>query len=109
MASLTKKIISGRAYYYLRETAWVEGRSRVVRTKYLGRVEDIERRLEQTTEPKAVVVRSFGAVAATLKVATERVQIDLLDACEVHRDVADVAREPDATAVGGHVELLAGV
>ncbi len=71
MASLTKKVISGRAYYYLRETAWVEGRSRVVRTKYLGRVEDIERRLEQTTEPKGVVVRSFGAVAAALKVARE--------------------------------------
>jgi transposase len=71
MASLTKKVISGRAYYYLRETAWVEGRSRVVRTKYLGRVEDIERRLEQGTEPKAVVVRSFGAVAAALKVARD--------------------------------------
>ena len=71
MASLTKKVIGGRAYYYLRETAWVEGRSKVVRTKYLGRVEDIERRLEQSTEPKAVVVRSFGAVAAALKIARE--------------------------------------
>jgi transposase len=71
MASLTKKVIGGRAYYYLRETAWIEGRSRVVRTKYLGRVEDIERRLEQATEPKAVVVRSFGAVAAALKIARE--------------------------------------
>jgi transposase len=71
MASLTKKVIGGRAYYYLRETAWVEGRSKVVRTKYLGRVEDIERRLEQSTEPKAVVVRSFGAVAAAAKIARE--------------------------------------
>jgi transposase len=71
MASLTKKVISGQAYYYLRETAWVQGRSKVVRTKYLGRVEDIERRLEQTSEPKAVVVRSFGAAAAAFKVARE--------------------------------------
>ncbi len=71
MASLTKKIISGQAYYYLRETAWVDGRSKVVRTKYLGRVEEIERRLEERSEPKAVVVRSFGAVAAALKVASE--------------------------------------
>jgi transposase len=71
MASLTKKVISGQAYYYLRETAWVGGRSKVVRTKYLGRVEDIERRLEQTSEPKAVVVRSFGAAAAAFKVARE--------------------------------------
>ncbi len=79
MASLTKKMISGRAYYYLRETAWVEGRSRVVRTKYLGRVEEIERRLEQTAEPKAVVVRSFGAVAAALKVARELELADAID------------------------------
>jgi transposase len=79
MASLTKKIISGQAYYYLRETAWVEGRSKVVRTKYLGRVEDIERRLEQTAEPKAVVVRSFGAVAAALKIASELELAEAID------------------------------
>jgi transposase len=79
MASLTKKVISGRAYYYLRETAWVEGRSKVVRTKYLGRVEDIERRLEQTDEPKAVVVRSFGAVTAALKIARELELADAID------------------------------
>src|SRR5579859_6932088 len=79
MASLTKKIISGQAYYYLRETAWVEGRSKVVRTKYLGRVEEIERRLEQTAEPKAVVVRSFGAVAAALKIARELELADAID------------------------------
>ena len=71
MASLTKKVIGGRAYYYLRETAWVDGRSKVVRTKYLGRAQDIERRLEQTAEPKAYVVRSFGAVAAALTLARE--------------------------------------
>src|SRR6266542_287540 len=71
MASLTKKIINGRPYYYLRETARVGGRSKVVRTQYLGRAEDIERRLTETLEPKAVVVRSFGAVAAALKLCRE--------------------------------------
>jgi len=71
MASLTKKIINGRPYYYLRETARVAGRSKVVRTRYLGRAEDIERRLAETAEPKAVVVRSFGAVAAALKLCRE--------------------------------------
>jgi transposase len=71
MASLTKKIINGRPYYYLRETARVGGRSKVVRTTYLGRAEDIERRLTETAEPKAVVVRSFGAVAAASKVCAE--------------------------------------
>ena len=73
MASLTKKIVNGRPYYYLRETARVGGRSKVVRTVYLGRAEDIEQRLAGAglAEPKAVVVRSFGAAAAALKIAQE--------------------------------------
>jgi transposase len=69
MASLTKKIIHGRAYYYLRETARVGGKPKVVRTLYLGRADDILARLEQATEPLRVESRSFGAVAAALKVA----------------------------------------
>jgi Ribonuclease G/E len=64
MASLTKKVINGRPYYYLRETARVGGRSKVVRQVYLGRAEDIERRLAETAEPRSVISRSFGAAAA---------------------------------------------
>lgn len=72
MASLTKKIVNGRPYYYLRETARVGGRSKVVKTTYLGRAEDLQARLEAARgEPKAVQVRSFGAVAAALRVARE--------------------------------------
>lgn len=69
MASLTKKVIHGRAYYYLRETARVGGRPKVVRTVYLGRADDILARLGQASEPLRVESRSFGAVAAALKVA----------------------------------------
>lgn len=69
MASLTKKMIHGRAYYYLRETARVGGRPKVVRTVYLGRAEDMLARLEQASEPLRVESRSFGAVAAALRVA----------------------------------------
>src|SRR5438128_12176023 len=71
MASLTKKLINGRPYYYLRETARVGGKPKVVRTTYLGRAEDILVRLEQGSEPLRVESRSFGAVAAALKVARE--------------------------------------
>jgi hypothetical protein len=67
MASLTKKLIKGRAYYYLRETARVGGRPKVVRTVYLGRADDILERLERASEPARVESRSFGAVAAALK------------------------------------------
>jgi transposase len=81
MASLTKKMINGRPYYYLRETARVGGRSKVVKTTYLGRAEDLLARLEQARgEPKAVVVRSFGAVAAALSVARELGVAEAIDA-----------------------------
>jgi len=80
MASLTKKIISGRPYYYLRETAWVEGRPKVVKTTYLGRAEEIERRLAAGAgEPKAVEVRGFGAVAAALKLWRELAASEAID------------------------------
>jgi transposase len=91
MASLTKKIVNGRPYYYLRETARVGGRSKVVRTVYLGRAEDIEARLEGAgqAEPQAVVVRSFGATAAALKIARE---LDLAGA--VDRAVGGAKGDP---------------
>ena len=80
MASLTRKLINGRPYYYLRETAWVDGRPKVVKTKYLGRAEDIERRLaEGPGEPKAIEVRSFGAVAAALKLSRELEVAEAID------------------------------
>jgi transposase len=69
MASLTKKLIKGRAYYYLRETARVQGRPKVVRTVYLGRADDILSRLERQSEPLRVETRSFGAVAAALRIS----------------------------------------
>lgn len=80
MASLTKKVINGRPYYYLRESAWVDGRPKVVKTTYLGRAEDIERRLaEEPGEPKEIEVRSFGAVAAALKLCSELEVAEVID------------------------------
>jgi len=79
MASLTKKIVNGRPYYYLRETARVGGRVKVVRQVYLGRAEDIEQRLAETAEPKAVISRSFGAVAAALKLCRELEVAEAID------------------------------
>jgi len=79
MASLTKKVVNGRPYYYLRETARVGGRVKVVRQTYLGRVEDIEGRLTETAEPKSVHSRSFGAVAACLKLCRELEVAEAID------------------------------
>jgi hypothetical protein len=79
MASLTKKIVNGRPYYYLRETARVGGRVKVVRQVYLGRAEDLEQRLAGTAEPKSVHSRSFGAVAACLKLCRELEVAEAID------------------------------
>jgi transposase len=101
LASLTKKVINGRPYYYLRETAWVEGRPKVVRTTYLGRAEDIERRLaEGPGEPKAVEVRGFGAVAAALRLAGELRLAEAID-----RQLP--ARRGRGPSVGELIELAA--
>lgn len=80
MASLTKKIVNGRPYYYLRESAWVDGRPKVVKTTYLGRAEDIEQRLsEEPGEPKRLEVRCFGAVAAAVKLCRELEVAEAID------------------------------
>jgi transposase len=79
MPSLTKKIVNGRPYYYLRETARVGGRVKVVRQVYLGRAEDIEQRLTETADPKSVSSRSFGAVAAALRLCRELAVAEAID------------------------------
>jgi transposase len=47
MASLTKKIIRGHAYYYARECKRVDGKPKIVWQKYLGRLEDIVASVEE--------------------------------------------------------------
>jgi transposase len=101
MASLTKKVINGRPYYYLRETARVGGRPKVVRQVYLGRAEDIERRLAETAEPKSVVSRSFGAVAAALKVCSG------LEVAEAIDRAVGVGARRSARSVGEMIMLAA--
>lgn len=45
MPSLTKKIVRGKPYYYLRECQRVNGKPKVVSTIYLGSPESIRDRL----------------------------------------------------------------
>lgn len=72
MTTIVKKKIKGRAYYYAVRTGWVEGRSRVIWQKYLGKVDDIVAKLEGIkAEPYTARVFSFGAVAALYQVAAE--------------------------------------
>ena len=67
MASLYKKVISGKQYWYLREMGWVDGRPKMVSERYVGTAADIEALLdarEQAMLPERTRHLDFGAVAA---------------------------------------------
>lgn len=70
MASITKKMIRGKPYYYARECKRVDGRPKIVWQKYLGRLDDIVAAVTERREaadgpsPTEAVVTDFGAVAA---------------------------------------------
>jgi hypothetical protein len=60
MESLTKKIVGGKPYYYLRACKRVNGKPKIIRTVYLGSAESIEERL---IRPKVeeISMRDFAA------------------------------------------------
>ena len=67
MASLYKKVISGKPYWYLREMGWVDGKPRLVSERYLGTAADIEALLdarEAAVLPERTRHLAFGDVAA---------------------------------------------
>ena len=67
MASLYKKVISGKPYWYLREMAWVEGKPKMVSERYLGSAADIAAALdarEAAIRPERTRHLAFGDVAA---------------------------------------------
>ena len=67
MASLYKKVISGRPYWYLREMGWVDGKPKMVSERYVGTAADIEALLDAREEqmlPERTRHLDFGAVAA---------------------------------------------
>ncbi|HVB43074.1 MAG TPA: hypothetical protein VNF47_10270 [Streptosporangiaceae bacterium] len=67
MASLYKKVISGRPYWYLREMGWVDGKPKMVSERYVGTAADIEALLdarEARMLPERTRHLDFGAAAA---------------------------------------------
>jgi transposase len=67
VASLYKKVISGRPYWYLREMGWADGKPVLVSDRYLGTAADIEALLdarEAAVMPERTRHLDFGAVAA---------------------------------------------
>ncbi len=67
MASLYKKVMSGKPYWYLREMGWVDGKPKMVSERYVGTAADIEALLDAREEqmlPERTRHLDFGAVAA---------------------------------------------
>lgn len=99
MASLTKKIIRGRPYYYLRECRRVDGKPKIVWQQYLGSAAELVRRVTGPTPHKAVV-REFGASAACVDIAS---QLDI--AAIVDRHVPK--RDAGGPSVGQYLLIAA--
>jgi transposase len=67
VASLYKKVINGKPYWYLREMARVDGKPKMVSERYLGTAADIEALLdarEAAVLPERTRHLDYGAVAA---------------------------------------------
>jgi len=85
MASLIKKIVSGKPYYYARECKRVNGKPKIVWQKYLGRAQDIidavtgPAATSAPAQPKEADVSDFGAVAALYELATRLRIVEFID------------------------------
>ena len=82
MASIIKKKKKGQVYYYLVESARVDGKPRIVHQKYLGRAESIAAAMQSSSEldtPKHSVVLEFGAVIALYDLAKRLGVVDLIN------------------------------
>ena len=105
MASLYKKIISGKPYWYLREMGWAGGKPVLVSERYLGTAADIEALLdarEAAVLPERTRHLAFGDVAAAW---------GLLDELGVARIIDEVTgpRRADAGASAGTYLALAAL
>jgi transposase len=104
MASLYKKVISGKPYWYLREMARVDGKPKMVSERYLGSAADIEALLD-AREVSVVPARTrhlgFGDVAAAWGV------LERLDVIKVIDDVVGDRRADAGASVGSYLALAA--
>src|SRR5450759_4781580 len=105
MASLYKKVINGKPYWYLRQMARVDGKPKMVSERYLGSATDSEALLE-THEDAVLPARTrhlgFGDVAAVWGM------LERLDVIGVIDSVVGT-RRADAGASGGAYLALAAV
>lgn len=101
MASITKKIKKGRPYYYAVESKRVDGKPRIVWQKYLGTIDAIIERTEQSRppKPKETVIFEAGGVAALLRITQQIGLMDLIN--------QEVPKRDQGPSVGHYILLAA--
>jgi len=104
MASLYKKVINGKPYWYLRQMARVDGKPKMVSERYLGSGADIEALLdarEGAVLPARTRHLGFGDVAAVWGV------LERLDVAGVIDSVVGARRSDAGASVGSYLALAA--
>ena len=104
MASLYKKVINGKPYWYLREMAWVEGKPRLASERSLGSGAEIEALLESRGAamlPRRTRHLGFGDVAAAWGM------LGRLDVAGVIDAVVGARRADAGASVGTYLALAA--
>ena len=104
MASLYKKTINGKPYYYLREMARVDGRPKMVSERYLGSAEDIAAAMaskDAASLPERTRHRGFGDVAAVWGMLDRLGVVGLVD------EVVGARRADAGASVGTYLALAA--
>jgi transposase len=104
MASLYKKVISGKPYWYLREMGWVDGKPKMVSERYLGSAADIEALLdarEAAVLPERTRHLAFGDVAAAWGMLQDLGVASIID------EVAGARRADAGASAGTYLALAA--
>jgi transposase len=104
MASLYKKVISGKPYWYLREMGWADGKPKLVSERYLGSAADIEALLdarEAAVMPERTRHLAFGDVAAAWGMLDDLGVAALID------EAAGARRSDAGASVGTYLALAA--
>src|ERR1039458_5499831 len=104
MASLYKKVISGKPYWYLREMGWADGKPKLVSERYLGSAADIEALLdarEAAVLPERTRHLAFGDVAAAWGVLQDLGVAAIID------EVTGARRADAGASTGTYLALAA--
>ena len=102
MPSLTRKIINSRPYYYARWCQRVGGRPKIVKTLYLGSLENMVQAVEagqQPLPPREAEVCHFGDVVALYDQALRLGLVELID--------AQIPKRNQGLSVGEYLVLAA--